>query len=218
VLEGATRGALVIDMSSSSPALARRLAQAAHARGVGMLDAPVSGGDRGAIDASLSIMAGGDAADFERARPVFSAMGKTIVHCGPSGAGQTVKACNQVVVALAIEALSEALVLGSKAGVRPEVILEVLGGGLAQSRVMDLRGPTMIRGTFEPGGKAHLHRKDLDIALQTARELGVAIPATALASQLFTSLVEKGGGELDHSALLTVLEDLSNHRVAGPKG
>jgi 2-hydroxy-3-oxopropionate reductase len=217
VLEGAANGALVIDMSSSSPALARRLAGAGRARGVGVLDAPVSGGDRGAIEATLSIMVGGEEADFERARPVFAAMGKTVVHCGPSGAGQTVKACNQVVVALAIEGLSEALVLGAKAGVRPELILQVLGGGLAQSRVMELRGPTMIRGSFEPGGKAHLHRKDLDVALQTARELGVALPVTALVSQMFTTLVEKGGGELDHSALLTVLEDLSNHRVAGPK-
>jgi 2-hydroxy-3-oxopropionate reductase len=216
VLEGARAGTLMIDMSTISPAAARRMAAAARASGAGMLDAPVSGGDKGAIAGSLSIMVGGEASDFERGRPVFQAMGKTIVHCGPSGAGQIVKACNQVVVALVIEAVSEALVLGSKAGVRPEVILEVLGGGLAQTRVMDLRGPTMIQGKFEPGFKVRLHRKDLSIILQTARELGVTLPSTALVDQLFTALVEKGRGEWDHSALLTLIEELSNHRVAPP--
>jgi 2-hydroxy-3-oxopropionate reductase len=216
VLEGARAGMLVIDMSTISPAAARKMAATARASGAGMLDAPVSGGDKGAIAGSLSIMVGGEASDFERSRPVFQALGKTIVHCGPSGAGQIVKACNQVVVALVIEAVSEALVLGSKAGVRPEVILEVLGGGLAQTRVMDLRGPTMIQGKFEPGFKVRLHRKDLSIILQTARELGVTLPSTALVDQLFTALVEKGRGEWDHSALLTLIEELSNHRVAPP--
>jgi 2-hydroxy-3-oxopropionate reductase len=213
VLAGAAPGALLVDLSTIAPGAARRLAEEAARRGVGMLDAPVSGGEPGAIAGSLSIMVGGGAADFERAWPVFAALGKTITHCGPSGAGQTVKACNQVVVALVIEAVAEALVLGSKAGVRPEVILQVLGGGLAQTRVMDLRGPTMVRHEFAPGFKARLHRKDLGIILRTARELGVTLPVTALVDQLFASLVEGGGGELDHSALLTVLEDLSHHQV-----
>jgi 2-hydroxy-3-oxopropionate reductase len=182
-----------------------------------MLDAPVSGGDKGAIAGTLSIMVGGAAEDFQRAAPVFAALGQTVTHCGPSGAGQTVKACNQVVTALVMEAVCEALVLGSKAGVDPEIILKVLGGGLAQTRVMDLRGPTMIRHEFTPGFKARLHRKDLGIILQTARENGVSLPVSALVDQLFTSLVEAGKGELDHSALLTVVEALSNHSLVADR-
>jgi 2-hydroxy-3-oxopropionate reductase len=214
VLMGARPGMLVIDMSTISPVAAQRLAEEAERRGVAMLDAPVSGGDKGAIAGTLSIMVGGEEVAFERARPLLETMGKTIVHCGPSGAGQMVKACNQVVVALTIEAISEALVLGSKAGVRPEIILQVLGGGLAQSRVMEMRGPTMIQGKFEPGFKARLHRKDLNIALQAARQYAVSLPVTALVDQLFTTLVERGMGDRDHSALLTVIEELANHRVS----
>jgi 2-hydroxy-3-oxopropionate reductase len=214
VLDGAHDDLLIIDMSTIAPAAARRVADAARLRGCQMLDAPVSGGDKGAIAATLSIMVGGDEAAFERARPVLEALGKTITYCGASGAGQTVKACNQIVVALVIEAVSEALVLGSKAGVQPEIILQVLGGGLAQTRVMDLRGPTMIQHRFEPGFKVKLHRKDLGIIMQTAREYGVALPVTALVDQLFATLMERGRGDLDHSALLTVVEELSNHAVA----
>ncbi len=214
VLDGAHDGLLIIDMSTIAPAVARRVADAARQRNCQMLDAPVSGGDKGAITATLSIMVGGDAAAFARARPVFESLGKTITYCGASGAGQTVKACNQIVVALVIEAVSEALVLGSKAGVQPEIILQVLGGGLAQTRVMDLRGPTMIQHRFEPGFKVKLHRKDLGIIMQTAREHGVALPVTALVEQLFTTLMERGRGDLDHSALLTVVEELSNHAIA----
>lgn len=214
ILDGAREGLLVADMSTISPVATRRLASELRQRGVRMLDAPVSGGDKGAIAGTLSIMAGGDAADFDRARPVFESLGKTIVHCGAIGSGQTVKACNQIVVALVIEAVSEALVLGSKAGVQPSVILEVLGGGLAQSRVMDLRGPTMIEHNFQPGFKARLHRKDLNIILQTAREYGVALPMTAIVDQMFTNMIEHGKGDLDHSALLTVIEEMSNHSIA----
>jgi len=213
VLDGAHDGLLIIDMSTIAPAVARRVADAARRRGCQMLDAPVSGGDKGAIAATLSIMVGGDEAAFERARPMFTALGKTITYCGASGAGQTVKACNQIVVALVIEAVSEALVLGSKAGVQPEIILQVLGGGLAQTRVMDLRGPAMIQHRFEPGFKVKLHRKDLGIIMQTAREYGVALPVTALVDQLFATLMERGRGDLDHCALLTVVEELSNHAV-----
>jgi 2-hydroxy-3-oxopropionate reductase len=213
VLEGAKEGLLLIDMSTISPVVTRSIAVEAERSGVRMLDAPVSGGDKGAIAGTLSIMAGGEAKDFERALPLFEAMGKTIRHCGPVGSGQVVKACNQIVVAIVIEAVSEALVLGSKAGVNPEIILQVLSGGLAQNRVMDLRGPTMINHDFTPGFKARLHRKDMKIILETAREFGVALPVSALVDQMFTSLVAKGDGDLDHSALLTVIEELSDHFI-----
>jgi 2-hydroxy-3-oxopropionate reductase len=213
IIEGAHEGQLVIDMSTISPLATQRIAGELQQHGVHMLDAPVSGGDVGAINATLSIMVGGAAEDLERARPVFSVLGKTITHCGPSGSGQVVKACNQVVVALVIAAISEGLVLGSKAGVNPEVILQVLGGGLAQNRVMDLRGPTMIRHRFEPGGKAQFHRKDLNIALQLAHAYNVSLPITAIVDQLFTTLVARDQGGFDHSALLTVIETLSNHSL-----
>lgn len=213
VLEGVRRGSLIIDMSTISPVVSRKLAEVVVESGSAMLDAPVSGGDKGAIAGTLSIMVGGEKEDFERALPVLEAMGSTITYCGPAGAGQTVKACNQVVVALTIEAVSEALVLGSKAGVAPEIILKVLGGGLAQNRVMDLRGPNMIRHRFEPGFKVKLHHKDLGIVLDTAREYGVNLPITGRVAQMFSTLLENGKGELDHSALLQVIEDLSQHSL-----
>ncbi len=211
IAANAHEGLLLIDMSTISPLVTQRLATELKKLGVSMLDAPVSGGDVGAIQGSLSIMVGGDLADFERARPVFSALGKTITYCGPSGSGQTVKACNQVVVALIIAAVSEGLVLGSKVGVEPEVILQVLSGGLAQNRIMDLRGPTMIQHSFEPGEKAQFQRKDLGIALQLARAYDISLPLTALVDQFFTTLVAHKQGDLDHSALLTVIEGLSNY-------
>jgi 2-hydroxy-3-oxopropionate reductase len=141
-------------------------------------------------------------------------LGKTITHCGPNGAGQIVKACNQVLVALIIEAISESLVLGAKAGVAPDILLKVLSGGLAQNRFMDLRGQMMLQHTFEPGGKARFHLKDLRIAQQIAQKYEVALPAGTLVEQLFTSLIADGGGDLDHSALLTVIERLSHHSLA----
>ena len=213
VFEGAPAGSLLIDMSTIAPATSRRVAAEGSKRGVRVLDAPVSGGDKGAIAGTLSIMVGGEAADFEAARKIFEAMGKTITHCGPHGAGQIVKACNQVVVALTIEAVSEALVLGSKAGVSPEVILKVLGGGLAQNRVMEMRGPNFLGHQFAPGFKIRLHRKDMGIILQTAREFGVVLPVSALVDQMFTRMVNADKGELDHSALLTLIEELSDHRI-----
>lgn len=212
-LQGAREGLLLIDMSTISPLAARRFAASLQRHGVHFLDAPVSGGDAGARAATLSIMVGGQEADFERARPIFSALGQRVTYCGPSGSGQVVKACNQIVVALIIEAIAEALVLGSKAGVRPETILQVLGGGLAQNRVLELRGPSMIKHDFAPGGKAKFHHKDLGFALQLAREHGVSLPLTALVDQLFAVLVDKGLGDLDHSALLAVLEMLSQHSL-----
>lgn len=213
ILEGAHDGLLLIDMSTISPVVTKRIGAELEKRGTRMLDAPVSGGDKGAIAGTLSIMAGGNARDFERAMPVFEAMGKTIRHCGPLGSGQVVKACNQIVVALVIEAVSEAMVLGSKAGVDPEVITQVLSGGLAQNRVLDLRGPTMIEHDFTPGFKARLHRKDMGIILETAREFDVTLPVSALVDQMFTNLVASGYGDLDHSSLLLVIEKLSNHSI-----
>jgi 2-hydroxy-3-oxopropionate reductase len=215
VLEGARDRLYLIDMSTISPVASKRIAEEASRRGVRALDAPVSGGEKGAIAATLSIMVGGSKEAFDHCRPILDALGKTVTYCGASGAGQIVKACNQVVVALVIEAVSEALVLGSKAGVEPSVILEVLGGGLAQNRVMDLRGSSMIEHQFAPGFKARLHRKDMGIILDVAREFGVALPVSALVNQMFTTLVERGDGELDHSALLTIVENLSNHSIKG---
>lgn len=209
IIEGSRPGLLLIDMSTISPVATREIASLVRAKNVRMLDAPVSGGDKGAVSGTLSIMVGGEKSDFEEAKPIFEAMGKTIVHCGDIGSGQIVKACNQIVVAVVIEAVSEALTLGSAAGVAPEVIVEVLSGGLAQTRVMDLRGPTMIRHNFEPGFKAKLHLKDLKIILETADKYGVKIPVTNIVEKMFTDLVESGKGDLDHSALLTVIEEMS---------
>jgi 2-hydroxy-3-oxopropionate reductase len=206
-------GHLLIDMSTIAPATAIEVAEACKAKGASALDAPVSGGDKGAIAGTLSIMIGGEASDVERAMPLFEAMGKTIVHVGAAGAGQIVKACNQVVVALNYAAVSEALVLGSKAGVDPANIVKVLSGGLANSRVLEMRGPTMIDHNFQPGFRVNLHRKDLSIALSTGRETGVPLPMTSIVSQFFDALNVAGKGDLDHSALLTFFEGLANHTV-----
>jgi 2-hydroxy-3-oxopropionate reductase len=214
VLEGIEEGSLLVDMSTSSPVLAREFARLARERGVGMLDAPVSGGDVGAIEGALSIMVGGDEEDFERARPLFEVMGGTVTHVGPSGAGQVVKACNQIVVALAIEAVSEALVLGSKAGVAPEKILEVLSGGLAANRVMEVKREKFLKHDFEPGGKVEFHHKDLGIALAAGREYGVVLPVTAIVDQMFEALTTRGRSGWDHSALLTLIEDLARHEIS----
>jgi 2-hydroxy-3-oxopropionate reductase len=213
VVEGAAPGHLLVDMSTVSPARAVRNAELmAQAQG-SALDAPVSGGDVGARNGTLAIMAGGPAEAFERARPVFDVLGATIVHVGDTGAGQVVKACNQVVVALTIEAVAEALVLGSRCGVAPETIVSVLSGGLAGSKVLEVRGPNMLRHDFTPGFTLDLHHKDLGIALATARDHGVSLPATALVDQAIASLRTRGHGGEDHSALLTYVEELTQHRI-----
>lgn len=214
LLEGSHDGLLLVDMSTISPLTVRRLAGVLAPRGVHLLDAPVSGGDEGAKAATLSIMVGGSEEDFRRAQPVITALGKTVTYCGPIGSGQVVKACNQVLVALIIEAISEALVLGTKSGVAPGTLLKVLSGGLAQTRFMDLRGEAMIRHSFEPGGKAAYHLKDLRIARQLAQANGVVLPLGTLVEQLFAALVNNNGGNLDHSALLTVIESLSHWSLA----
>ena len=207
LLEGAREGSLIVDMSTSSPVLARALARSARDRAVGMLDGPVSGGDVGAKDGTLSIMVGGEEDDFERARPLFEAMGETVVHVGGAGAGQVVKACNQIVVALVIEAVAEALVLGSKAGVAPYRVVEVLSGGLAANKVLEVKGEKFLSHDFTPGGKVEYHRKDLGIALAAGRGYGVTLPVTVLVDQMLGVLETKGRGGWDHSALLTLIEE-----------
>jgi 2-hydroxy-3-oxopropionate reductase len=213
VLEGISEGALLIDMSTISPVVTEELAEALQEKGASMLDAPVSGGDVGAIEGTLSIMVGGEQADFQRAKPLFEAMGKTITHVGPTGAGQVTKAANQVVVALTIEAVSEALVLGSAGGVSAQKILEVLSGGLASNKVMEVKREKFLSHSFEPGFRSELHHKDLGIALAAGREYGVVLPVTAIVDQMLLSMRRKGWGEEDHSALLRIIEDLSQHTI-----
>jgi len=206
-------GWLAIDMSSIAPSTARELAERASAAGAEMLDAPVSGGDRGAIAGTLSIMVGGSPAAYERALPIFQALGKTIVHCGAAGAGQVVKVCNQVVVAVVIEAVSEALVLGAKAGVDPQRIADVLQGGLASTRVLEMRRDNFMSGRFDPGFRIRLHLKDLRNALELARETNVALPAAAQVEQLMRAAAAAGRADYDHSGLITLLEDLAGFRL-----
>jgi len=204
---------VLIDMSTIAPRLARELAQEAAARGAALLDAPVSGGDVGAREGTLSIMVGGDADALARARPVLEALGTRITHVGASGAGQVVKACNQIVVGLTLEALGEALVLGSKAGVDPRAIVEALGGGLAASRVLEVRGEKLLARDFTPGFKLDLHAKDLAIVLETARELEVPLPGAALVAELFAAERARGRGGADNSTVLRALEALAGHEI-----
>ena len=213
VLEGIKEGALVVDTSTISPVVTEELAAKVKEKGASMLDAPVSGGDVGAIEGTLSIMVGGSEEDFERARPLFEAMGKTVTHVGETGAGQVAKAANQIVVALTIEAVSEALVLGSKGGVAPEKILDVLGGGLAGNKVMEVKREKMLTHSFDPGFRIELHHKDLGIALAAGREYGVTLPVTAVVDQMLQDLKMRGRGDRDHSALLTLIEDSSGHEI-----
>jgi 2-hydroxy-3-oxopropionate reductase len=210
-------GWLAIDMSSISPSTARELAAGAAAGGAEMLDAPVSGGDKGAIAGTLSIMVGGSEAAFERALPILSVMGKTIVHVGPAGAGQVVKVCNQVVVAVVIEAVAEALVLGAKAGVDPGRIADVLQGGLAATKVLEMRRENMLSGRFDPGFRVRLHLKDLKNALELGRETDVALPAAAQVEQLMRAMVAAGRADYDHSGLVTLVEDLAGFRLTDPR-
>jgi 2-hydroxy-3-oxopropionate reductase len=213
LLPAMDKGHLLVDMSTIAPATAVDVDAAMRERGARALDAPVSGGDKGAIAGTLSIMVGGDAEDFQRAMPLFEAMGKTIVHVGGAGAGQIVKACNQVVVAINYAAVSEALVLGAKAGVDPDKIVQVLSGGLAASRVLEMKGPTMVAHQFDPGFRVDLHRKDLGIARSTAAENSAPIPVTAVVSQLFEAAAAAGKGDRDHSALVTVYEELARFNI-----
>jgi 2-hydroxy-3-oxopropionate reductase len=212
LLAGAGEGDLLIDMSTISPLVTKELALEASERGARMLDAPISGGEPGAIAGELSIMVGGDEQDFERAKPLFEAMG-TPVHVGDAGSGQIVKACNQIIVGIVLEGVSEALVLGSKAGVDPAKIIEAVSGGLAGTKVMDQKRDKFLEHDFDPGFRVELHHKDLGIALATAREVGVPLPVTALVDQMLQELAVKGRADLDHSAMLSVIEDAAGHQI-----
>jgi 2-hydroxy-3-oxopropionate reductase len=213
VADGVKKGAIVVDMSSISPIATKEFAEKLGALGVEMLDAPVSGGQVGAQNATLSIMVGGKRKVFEKVEPLFELMGQNIVHVGPNGDGQMCKVANQIVVALTIEAVGEALILASKAGADPSKVRAALMGGFAGSRILELHGERMIRRTFEPGFRIGLHQKDLGLALEAARELGVSLPNTATAQELFNAVKAKEGGDLDHSAMVLALEKLANHKI-----
>ena len=208
VAAGVAAGSLVIDMSTIDPGPTRRMVEHLAARGVDMLDAPVSGGERGAIDGTLSIMVGGSDQAFARAMPVLQAMGATVVHVGPNGAGQIAKACNQLVVAATIEAVAEALVLAERSGVDAAKVREALLGGFAGSKILEVHGQRMLDRTFEPGFRARLHRKDARIVVEAAQAADSPIPAfRAVASQLDRLVDDADRGDLDHSALFTLLDE-----------
>ena len=209
IFAGAREGTLYIDMSTIRPDVAVRVAEAGRAAGVRVLDAPVSGGEAGAVEGSLSIMVGGSAEDFADARPVLDAVGKTIVHVGPAGSGQTVKAANQLIVAGNIQLLAEAVVFLDAYGVDMRAALEVLGGGLAGSTVLARKGDNMLAGEFKPGFRLALHHKDMGIVTSAAREAGVTIPLGAVVAQLVAAMVARGDGGLDHSGLLKLTQELS---------
>lgn len=209
VFANAAKGTLWVDASSIRPDVAAALAKDARDAGIRPLDAPVSGGEQGAIDAALSIMVGGEASDFEAAQDVLNAVGKTIVHVGPSGSGQTVKAANQLIVAGNIQLLAEAVVFLEAYGVDTASALTVLGGGLAGSKVLDQKGQKMLERNFDPGFRLKLHHKDLGIVTAAAREAGVTVPLGGLVAQLVAATVARGDGGLDHSGLFKLTEELS---------
>jgi 2-hydroxy-3-oxopropionate reductase len=209
IIEGARRGLIFADMSTISPIVSKKIGEALAPKGVAMLDAPVSGGEKGAIDGALSIMVGGDKAVFEKVLPIFQAMGKTITLLGPLGLGGFTKLANQIIVAVNLTALAEALTLGKKAGLDRELLLTALAGGLAGSKCLDQKKANYIAGTYNPGFKVDLHYKDLGLILESASALGVPVPTTAVVQQLFNALRVKGRGGLDHSGVITLLEDLA---------
>jgi len=209
ILAGVAPGSLVVDMSTISPAATRALAARLAAHGVDMLDAPVSGGEGGAIAGTLSIMVGGSAAAFARARPLLETLGRNIVHVGDHGAGQVAKGCNQVVIAQTLMGIGEAFLLAKAAGVDPARVREALLGGFANSRVLEVHGQRLLDGDYAPGFKAKLHQKDMRIVLEAAHELGVALPGAAQFAQLLNALVGQGLGELDSSAVFRLQEALS---------
>ena len=210
---GLSAGKLVVDMSSISPTATKKFAQKIQALGCEYLDAPVSGGEVGAKNATLSIMLGGSEASFERAKPLFELMGKNITHVGGNGDGQTAKVANQIIVALNIEAVAEALVFAARAGADPAKVRSALMGGFASSKILEVHGERMVKRTFDSGFRIALHQKDLNLALSTARELGVSLPNTATAQELFNACAAHGGSGWDHSAMVRALEKLSNFEI-----
>jgi 2-hydroxy-3-oxopropionate reductase len=215
VLESIRPGGLLIDMSSITPQTSVEVARAAAAKGVQVLDAPVSGGEAGAVEGVLSIMVGGEQDTFDAALPLLEALGKTIVLCGPHGAGQTVKAANQLIVAVNIQAVAEAVVFLEKSGVDLEAALDVLNGGLAGSTVLTRKKDSILAGDFRPGFKIDLHHKDMGIVTGAARDVGAAVPAGALVAQLVAALRQQGDGGLDHSALVRGVKRLSGEKPEG---
>ncbi|MFC2252830.1 2-hydroxy-3-oxopropionate reductase [Labrys portucalensis] len=216
VAEGLSAGKLVIDMSSISPVETKKFAKRINELGCDYLDAPVSGGEVGAKAASLTIMVGGPEAAFERARPLFETMGKNITLVGGNGDGQTTKVANQIIVALNIEAVGEALLFASRAGADPAKVREALMGGFAASRILEVHGERMVKRTFDPGFRIALHQKDLNLALTTARQLGLSLPNTATAQELFNACVSHGGAAWDHSGLVRALEIMANYEIGAP--
>jgi 2-hydroxy-3-oxopropionate reductase len=214
VSEGLSGGKTVVDMSSISPIGTKEFAKRINALGCDYLDAPVSGGEVGAKNATLSIMVGGPEEAFARVKPLFELLGKNITLVGGNGDGQTTKVANQIIVALTIEAVGEALVFASKAGADPAKVRQALMGGFASSKILEVHGERMVKRTFEPGFRIELHQKDLNLALQTAKSLGVSLPNTATAQELFNACVAHGGAAWDHSALVRALEIMANHEVA----
>lgn len=206
VLEGLSDGKIVIDMSSIDPIATKALAEEVEAKGCEYVDAPVSGGDVGAKAASLTIMVGAKESTFDKVKPLFELMGKNITLIGPVGAGQTAKVANQIIVALTIEAVGEALTFAKKAGADPARVRDALMGGFASSRILEVHGEKMLKRTFNPGFRIKLHQKDLNLALDSAKTLGMALPSTALAQQLFSACVARGGADWDHSAMVKAIE------------
>jgi 2-hydroxy-3-oxopropionate reductase len=212
VFEGIKTGSTYIDMSTISPVTSKKLAEAGKAKNLKILDAPVSGGEKGAMEASLTIMVGGAKSVFDECLPIFQVMGKNIVYCGGVGAGQVVKACNQILVAGVLEAAGEALVLGAKAGVDPQIVLKVIASGWAM-HVLDARGPLLLKRDFKPGFRTRLHYKDLSIALSAGSEYGVPLPVTSLIREMMGAMKVTGRGDYDHSGIITVLEELAKYEV-----
>jgi 2-hydroxy-3-oxopropionate reductase len=209
IIEGARSGLIFVDMSTISPIVSQKVGKALVAKGVKMLDAPVSGGEKGATDAALSIMVGGEKATFDTVLPIFQAMGKTITLLGPLGFGGFTKLANQIIVAVNLTALAEALTLGKKAGLDRELLLTALAGGLAGSKCLEQKKPNYVAGTYNPGFKIDLHFKDLGLIMESAHSLGVPLPTTAVVQELFNAMRVKGRGGLDHSGIITLLEDLA---------
>ena len=213
IASGLTKGKIVVDMSSISPISTKEFAKKINALGCEYLDAPVSGGELGAKNATLSIMVGGDEGVFEKVKPVFELMGKNINLVGGNGDGQTAKVANQIIVALNIEAVAEALLFASKAGADPAKVRQALMGGFASSKILEVHGERMVKRTFDPGFRIELHQKDLNLALNSARSLGVSLPNTATAQELFNSCAAHGGKAWDHSAMVRALEKLANFEI-----
>jgi len=215
VAQGLSKGKIVIDMSSISPVETKEFAKKVNELGCDYLDAPVSGGDVGARNATLSIMVGGEQAVFDRVKPVFEQLGKNVILVGGNGDGQTCKVANQIVVALTIEAVAEGLLFAAKAGADPAKVRQALMGGLATSRILEIHGERMIKRTFDPGFRIALHQKDLNLALTSARKLGVSLPNTATCQEMFNACLAHGGAAWDHSAMVRALEKLANFEIGG---